>query len=81
MSLTQDQIEERMKSVIGWSFSLEQSEITQGLSFDDLNADSLDMTEFVMGLEEEFEIEIPEEDSAKFKTAGDVYEYLVEKLL
>ena len=55
-------------------------EITEATSFkEDLNADSLDLFEMVMSLEEEFGIEIPSEDLEQLKTVGDVMEYLQKK--
>ncbi|MBB17021.1 acyl carrier protein [Candidatus Poribacteria bacterium] len=47
---------------------------------DDLGADSLDTVELIMAFEEEFDIEIPDEDAEKIRTVGDVIEYLEDKL-
>ncbi|HAA81323.1 MAG TPA: acyl carrier protein, partial [Thermoanaerobacter sp.] len=56
---------------------IDPEEITMESSFiDDLGADSLDIVELIMALEEEFDIEIPDEDAEKIKTVGDVVEYL-----
>jgi acyl carrier protein len=53
------------------------SEVTTGASFiDDLGADSLDIVELVMKMEEEFAIEIPDEEAEKIKTVNDVVEYI-----
>ena len=56
---------------------MEESKITENSSFkEDLGADSLDLFEMVMGLEEEFEIEIPTEDLEQIVTVGDVVKYI-----
>ena len=60
--------------------SVSASEITEETSFkDDLGADSLDLFELVMALEDEYSVEIPSEDLEKLATVGDVAEYLKEK--
>lgn len=60
--------------------SVSASEITEETSFkDDLGADSLDLFELVMALEDEYSVEIPSEDLEKLATVGDVVEYLKEK--
>ena len=56
---------------------IEASKITENSSFvDDLGADSLDIVELIMAFEEEFDIEIPDEDAEKIKTVGDAIRYL-----
>lgn len=71
---------EKVKSVIEEKLNAEGVEITEATSFkDDLNADSLDLFELVMALEDEFETEIPSEDLEKLVTVGDVLEYLKSK--
>lgn len=68
---------EKVKSLIEEKLNAEGVEITEATSFkDDLNADSLDLFELVMALEDEFETEIPSEDLEKLATVGDVLEYL-----
>ena len=68
---------ERMKEMIADQLSVEAEIITEASSFkDDLGADSLDLFEMVMALEEEFEVEIPTEDLENIKTIGDVESYL-----
>lgn len=71
---------EKVKSVIEEKLNAEGVEITESTSFkDDLNADSLDLFELVMALEDEFGTEIPSEDLEKLVTVGDVLEYLKSK--
>ncbi len=71
---------EKVKEVIEEKLNADGVEITENTSFkDDLNADSLDLFELVMALEEEFDIEIPSEDLEKLVTVGDVLNYLSDK--
>ena len=68
---------EKMKEMLAEQLNCEASIITPETSFkDDLGADSLDLFEMVMGLEEEFEIEIPTEDLEQIVTVGDVVKYI-----
>ena len=71
---------ERVKEVIVKQLSVPESKVTESASFQgDLSADSLDTVELVMALEDEFKIEIPEEDAEKIQTVGDAVRYLEEK--
>ncbi len=71
---------EKVKAVIEDKLNAEGVEITEATSFkDDLNADSLDLFELVMALEDEFGTEIPSEDLEKLTTVGEVLAYLTEK--
>ena len=71
---------EKEKAVVAEKLNVDESEITESTSFkDDLDADSLDLFEMVMALEEEFGIEIPSEDLEKLVTVGDVLDYLKDK--
>jgi acyl carrier protein len=73
-------VEEKVKSIIAEQLGVKPEEVTQGASFiDDLGADSLDTVELVMALEEEFGIEIPDEDAEKMTTVGDAVKYIEEK--
>lgn len=68
---------ERMKPIIAEQLSVEVSEIKENSNFkEDLGADSLDLFELVMALEEEFGVEIPSEDLESIATVNDVIEYL-----
>ena len=70
---------EKVKAIVAEQLGVDEADITLETSFDDLNADSLDVVELIMALEEEFDIEIPDEDAEKIKTVGDAVEYIKEK--
>ena len=71
---------EKMKSIIAEQLNIDASEITLESSFkDDLNADSLDLFEMVMALEDNYGVEIPSEYLEKLLTVGDVVNYLKDK--
>jgi acyl carrier protein len=73
-------VEERVKKIIAEQLGVEEDEVTPEASFvEDLGADSLDTVELVMALEEEFSIEIPDEDAEKILTVGKALEYIKEK--
>jgi acyl carrier protein len=68
---------DRIKKIIVDQLGVDESKITEDSSFvDDLGADSLDIVELIMAFEEEFDLEIPDEDAEKIKTVGDVVKYL-----
>lgn len=68
---------ERIKEIVAESLGTEVGTLTAETSFkEDLGADSLDLFEMVMALEEEFEVEIPSEDLEDIKTIGDVESYI-----
>ena len=68
---------ERVKSVFVDQLGADESAITMDASFvDDLGADSLDIVELIMGLETEFDIEIPDEEAEKISTVGDAVNYI-----
>ena len=68
---------EKIQAIIADKLSIDAESVTMEASFiDDLNADSLDIVELVMALEDELELEIPDEDVENFKTVGDVVEYV-----
>lgn len=71
---------EKVKEIIEEKLNADGMDISESTSFkDDLNADSLDLFEMVMALEDEFGIEIPSEDLEQLLTVGDVLEYLKNK--
>ncbi len=70
-------VDERVKKIIAEQLGVEEGEVTPEASFvEDLGADSLDTVELVMALEEEFEIEIPDEDAEKILTVGKALDYI-----
>lgn len=71
---------EKMKEIIAEQLSVEAADIKMETSFkEDLGADSLDLFELVMALEDEYSVEIPSEDLEKLLTVGDVVNYLKDK--
>ncbi len=74
-------IEERVIKVVAEQLGVELSEVTPEASFtDDLGADSLDTVELVMAFEEEFDVEIPDEDAEKMNVVKDAINYLKSKV-
>lgn len=72
---------ERVRKVICEQLSVTEGEVSEDKRFqEDLNADSLDVVELIMALEEEFGIEIPDDDVANMKSVGDVTTYVAEKV-
>lgn len=70
----------KVKDIIVEQLGVDPEKVKPEASFiDDLGADSLDIVELVMTMEEEFDIEIPDEDAEKLKTVNDVQEYLAKK--
>ncbi|NMR96411.1 acyl carrier protein, partial [Vibrio parahaemolyticus] len=68
---------EKVKHIIAEQLGVEEDEITMQTSMmGDLEADSLDAVEIMMALEDEFEIEIPDEDAENFKNIGDIVKYI-----
>ncbi|HJJ08740.1 MAG: acyl carrier protein [Clostridia bacterium] len=75
--MSSEEIFEKVKGVIVEQLGVAEGNITMKASFiDDLGADSLDIVELIMALEEEFDIEIPDSDAEKVVTVGDVVEYI-----
>lgn len=74
-----DQIFDKVKGIIVEQLGVEEDEVTPDASFiEDLGADSLDIVELIMALEEEFDLEVPDEDAEKLQTVNDVIEYIRE---
>ena len=72
-------IEEKVKNIIVEQLGVTAEQVTQQASFiEDLGADSLDTVELVMAFEEEFGVEVPDEDAEKLQTVGDVVKYIEE---
>ena len=71
---------ETLQKIIAEVLNVDEDEITMETTFvDDLGADSLDIVELIMGLETEFDIEIPDEDAEKIATVGDAVNYIKER--
>lgn len=78
--LTEEQLL-RLRKIVADRLGVDESQIVPEASFvEDLNADSLDLVELIMSLEEEFGIQIPDEDAEKIRTVGDAIAYLEERL-
>ena len=70
-------IEQQVKAIVAEQLGVKEEEVTNDASFvDDLGADSLDTVELVMRFEEEFGIEIPDEDAEKIQSVRDAYNYI-----
>ena len=76
-----EEVYDKVKSIIVDQLGVQETVVSKEASFiDDLGADSLDIVELVMALEEEFDIEIPDSDAEKVITVGDVAEYIKENI-
>ncbi len=70
---------DKVKGIIAEQLSVDEADITMESSFiEDLGADSLDIVELVMALEEEFDLVIPDEDAEKIRTVGEIIKYIKE---
>jgi len=74
-------VSERLRNIIVEQLGVEESEVVPGASFtEDLNADSLDLVELIMSLEEEFKLQISDEDAEKITTVQEAEDYIEEHL-
>jgi acyl carrier protein len=72
-------VDEKVKEIIVEQLGVEEDDVTPSAKFiEDLGADSLDTVELVMAFEEEFDLEIPDEDAEKIATVGDAISYIKE---
>ena len=79
--MSSEEILEKVKAIIVEQLGVTDTAVTMEASFiDDLGADSLDIVELVMAIEEEFDIEIPDADAEKVVTVGDVVDYIKENV-
>jgi len=77
VTLTQEDIKEKVVKIVSEQMGVDKSEITLETSFvNDLNADSLDTVELVMEFEDEFELSIPDEEAEKIGTVGAAVEFI-----
>ncbi len=75
-----EQILAKVREIIVDQFGMEASDVTAELRIEDLSADSLDLVEMVMALEEEFDVEVADEDIEGFSTVGDIVEYINDRM-
>jgi len=79
--MSSEEVFEKVKAIIVEQLGVTEGAVTSESSFiDDLGADSLDIVELVMAIEEEFDIEIPDGDAEKVVTVGDVVDYIKENV-
>ena len=79
--MSSEEIFEKVKEIIGEQLGVTESTVTMEASFiDDLGADSLDIVELIMALEEEFDVEIPDADAEKIVSVSDVVDYIKENV-
>jgi acyl carrier protein len=77
----EDEILAKLKALVIDRLNVEEEQIKPDASFvEDLGADSLDIVELIMGIEEEFDVEIPDEDAEKLRNVGDALAYVKRKL-
>lgn len=69
---------EKVKSIIVDQLGVDEGDVKLETSFEELNADSLDIVELIMALEEEFDMDIPDEEAEKIRTVGDAVNYIKE---
>ncbi len=79
--MAEKSIEDRVKEIIVEQLGVNPEQVTPAAKFiEDLGADSLDTVELVMAFEEEFNVEVPDEDAEKLQTVGDVIRYIEDKV-
>ncbi|TGE32766.1 acyl carrier protein [Desulfosporosinus sp. Sb-LF] len=67
---------EKVKAIVVEQLGVDEANVTQETSFEELNADSLDIVELIMALEEAFDLDIPDEEAEKIRTVGDAVSYI-----
>ncbi len=79
--MNEEEIFDKVKKIVVEQLGVDDEHVTKTATFvDDLSADSLDIVELIMGIEEEFEIEIPDTDAEKIVTVGDVVDYIKDRI-
>ena len=79
--MSSEEIFDKVKEIVIEQLGVQESAVVMEASFiDDLGADSLDIVELIMALEEEFDLEIPDADAEKIATVGDVVDYIKENV-
>jgi acyl carrier protein len=77
MAASRDEVFERIREVLAERLSVDESDVTEEANFqEDLGADSLDLVEMIMELEDQFGIKIPDDDAQKIQTVGQAVEYV-----
>lgn len=79
--MSEKEIFEKVKGIVVEGLGVEEEKVTMEATFiEDLSADSLDIVELVMSIEEEFELEIPDSDTEAIATVGDVVNYIINNI-
>ena len=79
--MKKDEVLAKLVSIVSDRLDVEADQVTPEKSFvEDLGADSLDIVELIMGIEEEFDIEIPDEDAEKLTSVGEAMNYTLDKI-
>lgn len=79
--MTKEEVVAKLKTIVSDRLDVEADQVTEDKSFvEDLGADSLDIVELIMGIEDEFGIEIPDEDAEKLTSVGEAMKYTLEKI-
>lgn len=79
MSMSKEDILVKLRPIIAEQLGVDESEVKEDASFtEDLNADSLDLVELIMSLEEQFKLQISDEDAEKITTVGEAVDYISE---
>ncbi len=79
--MTKEEVVSKLKGIVANRLDVEEDQVTEEKSFvEDLGADSLDIVELIMGIEDEFGIEIPDEDAEKLTSVGEALKYTLEKI-
>ncbi|HZX11500.1 MAG: acyl carrier protein [Candidatus Aminicenantes bacterium] len=79
--MDREELLNKVKEIVSDKLSISEDQVTEEASFiDDLGADSLDTVELIMALEDEFELDIPDEEAEKLDTVGKALDYVLEKV-